>query len=313
MAFEMVHPVFIRRTALRFSHIMEKHRPAQNLVRRNITHTHKGMFSHAAAVMGIVLRRLHQPVKFRQDHFCDPCFPRRLQIFRTVGNQQFCQFHRNPFRADMLQRRRKFPDCLFRLPVDAETQLRAEPDRPQDPQRIFPEPFLRNTHTADCFTLQIPHSSVQIHQPGLIVVRHRIDRKIPALQIFLQISGKFHTFRMAGIFIFSVDPVRCHFMGMTACKYCHGSMLQSRIHRPLKYFLYLIGRRRRGDIPVVRNPPENAVTDTSAHRIGFIALCLEAVNDHFYTCRKLYLQICLTPFLFSLITSQKPRSSLRGF
>ena len=81
---------------------------------------------------------------------------------------------------------------VFGLPVwslsqsqilQGKAQLGGKPQPPQNPQGILRKTCLSISHTTDHTFFQILHPMKQIYQSVLFIVRHRIDRKIPAQQI----------------------------------------------------------------------------------------------------------------------------------
>ena len=100
------------------------------------------------------------------------------------GYEQFHQFRLDTLRTDPFQSRRKFPDRFRRLRLDRKRKLRGETYCTQNPERIFRKTFHRVSDTADQMVIQIFHPAEYIDKPHFIVIRHRIDREIPAPQIF---------------------------------------------------------------------------------------------------------------------------------
>ena len=133
------------------------------------------------------------------------------QFLGVVRTKQFGQFLTDPFRTDGLQ---VFGKCLhgaFRFRLNRKPELCGKADGAEDAKRILTEPFGRVSDSADYAFLQILASAEQIHQSGLFVVSHCIDRKIAPLKVLGKTSCERHFLRVAAVFVFAVNPVGCHF------------------------------------------------------------------------------------------------------
>ena len=84
MAAEMILPVVIRHPALRFARVVKQHRPAQVRLGRDISHREDRVFADIQKMEPEVLRRLHHPVKFRQDNLRHPELIHITQDFRVL-------------------------------------------------------------------------------------------------------------------------------------------------------------------------------------------------------------------------------------
>ena len=169
------------------------------------------MLTYIITVMQSFLCCFHHCIEFREDHLCDSkliCIP---DLFRMIGNQKLYKLCLDTFCTDIGKIWCKFSDRLSGLFLDLKSKLCRKTDRPQNPQGILRKTCLSISHTADHTFFQILHPMKQIHQSVLFIVRHRIDRKIPAQQILWQASGKLHFTRMPVVFVFPVNPVCRHF------------------------------------------------------------------------------------------------------
>ena len=90
---------------------------------------------------------------------------------------------------------------------------------------------------------------------------------------------------MTGILIFPINSISCHFKSFFIHQHRYRSMLDPGVHGPWKNCLHLLRLGRRSNIPVSRGAPKDTVTDTTAYRIGIIAMCFQLTNDGFYFFR----------------------------
>ena len=104
---------------------------------------------------------------------------------------------------------------------------------------------------------------------------------------------------MTGILIFAVNPVSSDLKSFLIHQHCYGSVLNPGIHRPWKNCFHLLRFGRRGNIPVSRGAPKDTVTDTTAYRIGIIAMCFQLTNDGFtFSGNSIFIRTLLN-FIFS--------------
>ena len=242
MSAKMILSIFIGRKHIRLSHIMEQHHEPEHLVRRNTAHRYKCMLTRRVCMVGIVLPLYHDPVKFRHDHRGNACLIRQPEPVRQWRCHELHQFRLDPLRTDLIQLLRHIPDRIPHIIRQGKSELGREPYRPQHPQSVLPEALLRVTDAPDHLIFQILHPTELIHEPGLWSIRHRIDRKIPAFQIFCQIRGKCHTFRVTAVLIRAIDPVRRHLKAFFSIHDRHRAVLDARVDCPRKQRFYLLRR-----------------------------------------------------------------------
>ena len=270
MSVKMILSILIGRKYIRLAHIMEQHHEPEHLVRRDTAHRHKRMLTRRICMVRIVLPLYHDPVKLRHDHRCDPGLIRQPEPMRQRGRHKLHQLRLNPLRTDLIQLLCHIPDRIPHVICQGKSELSCEPHRPQHPQSILSEALLRVANAPDYLIFQILHPAELIHEPGLRRIRHRIDRKIPALQILCQIRGKCHALRMTAILICAINPVRRHLKALFSIHDRHRAMLNARVDRPWKQRLYLLRRRRCRNIPVPRCAPQNGIPHTASDHIGLI-------------------------------------------
>ena len=156
-------------------------------------------------------------------------------------------------------------------------------------------------HATDQTPVKITNPVEHIHQSAGFIIRHRIDGKIPALQILGQIIGKRHFLRVSGVFIYSVYPVSCNLVPGSVHEYRHGSVLYPGIDGPSEDLLDLRRRRRSRYIPVIRLPPQDRIPDAAAYGIRFITCRFKFPYYIVNILRQVYMHI-LFPAVFSQIS-----------
>ena len=183
MAVEMGDAFPVHLQGIRLAYVMEQYRQPQYPSRIHETQGTEGVFPHAVAVMGMILGRLHHPVKFRKDYLCDTTVIGQPQYLRMGRTQQLHQFCLDPLFADLLQGRGQSADGFCRVLLDPIAKLGREPDGPQDTQGILTEPLPRISHTADPASLDICQAPKAVHQALMSVVGHGVDGQVPPLQV----------------------------------------------------------------------------------------------------------------------------------
>ena len=183
MPFKMCRPIRIDRLSCRFPRIVKQHCKTQHFICRNIHQRMDRMLTYIITVMQSFLRCFHHCIEFREDHLCDPKLICILDLFRMIGDQKLYKLCLDTFCTDIGKIWCKFSDCLSGLFLNLKSKLCRKTDRPQNPQGILRKTCLSISHTTDHTFFQILHPMKQIYQSVLFIVRHRIDRKIPAQQI----------------------------------------------------------------------------------------------------------------------------------
>ena len=130
--------------------------------------------------------------------------------------------------------------------------------------------------------IQILHSTKHIYQPDIIIICHRIDRKISSAKIFFQTIGKADFLRMTAILICTVNSISRHLITVFANHYCNCSVFYSCINRPAKYFLDCFWFCRRCDIPVLRFSRQNRISHAATYCKCIISCKLQIINDKQY-------------------------------
>ena len=279
VAVKMIDSRLICSQTQRLRHIMKQHGKTQAFIRPDSPHGMKGVLSHAEAVVGIVLRLLHQAVKFRKHHRRDPRFPSDAQEIRIGACHKLCQLHLNALRAHLPEPVRMTADGFLRPLLNGKTKLGRKPHRAHDAQSVFLKPLVGLSHAADDLPFQILPASEQIHQSVFLIICHGVHREIPPLQILLQTGGKCHFLRMSAVLIFPVHPVGRHFIAPSVAHNRNRAVLDSRIDCLFKQGLRLLRPGGGGDVPVVRRAAKQGIPDAAAHRIGFVTRVLQNVKN----------------------------------
>ena len=180
MSVKMIDSCLIRCLAYRLCNIVKQRRQTQDFLILYLLYHMDRMLSHRITVMRIVLLCLHQYGKLRQYHIGDPACIDFPDQFRMIWSQQFDQFCLYPLCTDLFNRLCQFPDRRKGLFFHFKTKLCRKPQCPKHPQCILRKTLFWISHAADHFFLQITHSVKGIHQPTALIVRHGINRKIPA-------------------------------------------------------------------------------------------------------------------------------------
>ena len=146
--------------------------------------------------------------------------------------------------------------------------------------KIFP----RISNATDQMMIQILHSTKHVYQPDIIIICHRIDRKISSAKIFFQTIGKADFLRMTAILICTVNSISRHLTTVFANHYCNCSVFYSCINRPAKYFLDCFWFCRRCDIPVLRFLAKiESLTQPPTANASYPASCrLLMINNTFF-------------------------------
>ena len=247
----------------------------------------KGMLPHAEAVVGIVLRLLHQVVKFRKHNRRDSRLPGDAQKIRVGAYHQLRQLHLNPFRAHLPEPFRMAPDGFLRPFLNGKAKLGGKPYRTHDAQGVLLKPFVGLPYAANDLLLQILPAPEQIHQTVFFIIGHGVHREIAPPQVLLQTRRKGHFLRMSAVLIFPIHTVGRHLIAPSVAHDRHRTVLDSRIDRLSKQSLRLLGFCRGGDVPVVRPAAEQGIPDAAAHRVGLVASLLQGMKNRFYVLWKM--------------------------
>ena len=243
MSLKMIHPVNIRLPAFRFCDIVQKHREPQHRVGRDFTQGTDRMLADRVHVMFRILCGLHAPVKFRHYDGGNSQFVEIPDFFRMGRGKQLHQLDPDALGAYFFKLRRmpahSFPCSRFY----GKPKLGRKADRPHDAQGIFFKAFIGIAHAADHFPLEIPHAPVQVHQPGIRIVGHRIDRKIPPHEVVGQIRRKRDFVGMSPVRIFPVQPVCRHLKSVLFEHDRHRPVLDPGINGAPEAGLYFLRRR----------------------------------------------------------------------
>ena len=293
---EMIPPVFIRGLHHRLSHVMEEHCETQDLIPLHIFHRPQCMVRHVILMMGRMLCHSHHRVPLRKYDPRDPEFISVLKPLRMSRYKQLYQLGPDPLRADILQCGGKLSDRSRRVRLDREIQLRREADCSQDTEGILRKSLLRIPDTADQMMVQVLHPAEYVDQPDVIIIRHRIDRKITALQIFLQPIRKPDLFRMTAVFICAVNTVCRDLKAVFSHNDSYGPVLDPGVHSPPKQLFDLLGLCRGRDIPVLRTFCQDRISDAPAHCESLVAVKLQIIDDHHYFSWQNYLHVALPSF-----------------
>ena len=194
--------------------------------------------------------------------------------------------------------RRRLPGLIFYL----KSKLRRKSHCSHYPQRIFVKPVVRFADASDDALLQILSSTVEIHYACVIIIGHRIYREVTSEKILRKLSRKCHAIRSTMIGILSIDSKCRNLVALIFQHYGNCAVLQPSIHRALKYILHLVRRRRCGDIPVIRLPAEQTISDAAAHRVGLVSRLhqLSYYKPHILRHLNLYTHLKFQSFLYLL-------------
>ena len=261
--------------ALRLTHIVKQHRPAEHRVRRRGVQSMKRVLPYVITVVRIPLVKSHHRQNFRQhraDHVRVP--PQDGRCPRAA--EQLRQFLVNTLRGHLPQQVPTGHQCLAGFRFDGKAQHRRKPQAAQDPQGVLRKLPLRIAHAAQNSLLQVRLSAEGvIHRPSKVCC-HGVDGKIPAGQIFCQIRGKRDLFRVAvvGVNAVPAEGGGLHFALLTADG--HRTVLQSRGNSLVAENLHgLLRQRGGGDVPILRHPAQQAVPDAAAHAVRLMARRLQ--------------------------------------
>ena len=236
----------------------------------------------------IFLRRIAHEIPLRQPVRRDPESARLKQLLRVFRTKKLRQFLANPLGAYGFQIARKFLHCFLRRGLDREAELGREPHRPKNPKRILRESLGRVADRPDDARLQVLHAVEQIDQTGAFVISHRVDCKIAPEQILPEIPRECDRIRMAKILVSSVNPVGGNLIALLPAHDGYRAVFDSGIDRPRKEALHLLRQRRSRDVPVLRNPVKERITNTPADGVGFKAGRFECPDDPFHIFRQCY-------------------------
>ena len=258
---------------------------------RSVAALAENMLSDCIAMVGIVLLRLHALVELRQELFRDPRLPGCPEEFRPVRHQRLLKLIPYSLGTDPPQIRRKLRSRFESGAVDLIAQLRAETDGSHDPQRVFRKALPRISDRADDSLLQVLLSAEQIDQAAFPVIRHRVDRKIPSLKVFLQARSKSHFPGVASVLIDAVHPEGGNLITRPAAHDSHRSVLQACVDRSGKQCFDLQWQRGSGDVPVVGFAPQKCVAHAAADHVSLVAGALKRIENSIYLFRYLNLNL----------------------
>ena len=233
--------------ALRLPDVVEQHREPEHRVRPHRRQAVQDMLPDVIAVVRVVLRRLHAAVEFRQEHRRDPELRHAPQLIRVRRDEQLRQFRHDPLAADLREIRRERRGGRRRIVFHVIPELRREPDRPHDAERVLPEALFRDADRADQLPLEVFLPAEQVDEPRLLTVRHRVDREVAAPQVLLQVRRERHLPGMARVVVLPVDPVRRDLEGLPvfsdSLEHRHRAVPDAGIHGVRENAFHLLGRR----------------------------------------------------------------------
>ena len=275
MAMVVVDTLLIEPLNRRLPAVVKEHGPAQRPVRRCRHHRPDRMLADRQAMMVVILDRRHLRVELRQHNRRDPALIGQPHFLRVRGGDQLLQLCPDPLRGNERERGCHLCRGLLRRRIKPESKLGAEADGSQHPERILIESFPGASDAAHNLIPQIRQPAEQIHKPVPVIVGHRIDREVPAHEVFAQVPGVGNVVRVAVILIFPVQPVGCDLEALPLIAHRHRPVLDPGIDGAPEYLLHLPGERICCDIPVIRRPAENAVPHAAAHRISLKPCLME--------------------------------------
>ena len=169
-------------------------------------------------------------------------------------------------------------DALRRGGLHRKSQHRRKAESPEDPQGILLKAPVRIADAANDPGLQVRPAAEAVGDPFFGGPGHGVDGEIPAGQILPEGAGEGDEVRAAAVGIGAVHPIGCDFQraaveedGNGAVALPGGDYRKAREGGP-----YLAGEGRRGDVPVVGLPAQEAVPDAAAHRLGAVTGLLKA-------------------------------------
>ena len=254
--------------------------------RRHMRQGKERMLPDVYMMIAAVLRGLHHRVEPRQDHRRNACLIKDPEIARPVRYEQLHKLVPDPLFADARKIAGADADLPQRFLLDREPKLRREADRPEDPEHVFGKPFRRFSDTAYTLLPEILLPAEKIDKAALWIPRHRVDREITPLEIFLQPVGKCDLLRMPHILIRAVEPVRGHFIRAAGKQHGDRSVRDTGIHGPAEDPFDLGRKRVRRDVVILRRPPEQHISDASADRIGFVSVLLKTPYERVHRSGK---------------------------
>ena len=227
----MIDPVAVRDALRGLSEVVQQHREAQHGVRKDGTHGVDDVLADRVHMMLRVLLRLHAGVEIRQDDPGDAELVHRADLLRVRRDEQLHELRADALGAHRFQMLRVARDCRRRVRVDRKAQLRREPHRAHDAQRVLREALVRVADAADRLQLQVAHAAEEIHEPLLVVVGHRVDGEVAAAQILRQVRRKCHFIRVAAVRVRAVDPVGRDLEAVLLEEHGHRAVRKARVDR----------------------------------------------------------------------------------
>ena len=203
------------------------------------------------------------------------------KICSPLPSEEFQQFGINPFPGHLPQHRRTEANGLFRTLCGAEVPDRQKAKRPHDPKSIFRKSRDRIPDASKRPVFQILYSAKRIHHAGFRRPGHRVDREIPAAQIFLQTGHKRDAVRMAAVTVAAFSAIGGDFHRTASGQNRQRSVAKTGADDAFSREDCFCLRRQRGgaQIKILRHDAGQTVPDGASGHKNLKARCPEPLHN----------------------------------
>ena len=174
--------------------------------------------------------------------------------------------------------------------VQRKAELRREPQRPQDAQRILGKAVRGRADAPHDTRGQIAAPAVQVDDSLAGGVGHGVDREIPPRQVGGQVVHKLYVIGVAVVAVAAVQTVGRHLIRLSVQNNGHRAVLFAGQDQALvvEQRLHLVGPGGGADVPVAGQTTQQAVAHAAAHHVGTVPGSAQRLQQSVGVVRQTY-------------------------